>query len=251
MIYYINVTSWNLLESFVTESLSPHAFYSERSYGNNLSRYLDGGHELSEFLVLSTRETKSEYSILVDGELLDNESLSPVKSHSTLFTYNKTIYYKKGLVSFRFSTEDLLNALEAEAHILLDVKCIEKYKADFFIGNRGYKSVDVSSKLSNGLSFDKVNHVSIDNKFNALKGAIIGYARGVLTSSNSSEQALKSDLIAIKNLFAGLNTSIMMSGDAVQNPDNITMSIQKAKSAYDILRQVKTNLFDILLQQFN
>lgn len=169
MIYYINVTSWNLLESFVTESLSPHAFYSERSYGNNLSRYLDGGHELSEFLVLSTRETKSEYSILVDGELLDNESLSPVKSHSTLFTYNKTIYYKKGLVSFRFSTEDLLNALEAEAHILLDVKCIEKYKADFFIGNRGYKSVDVSSKLSNGLSFDKVNHVSIDNKFNALK----------------------------------------------------------------------------------
>lgn len=92
--------------------------------------------------------------------------------------------------------------------------------------------------------------MSIDNKFNALKGAIIGYARGVLTSSNSSEQALKSDLIAIKNLFAGLNTSIMMSGDAVQNPDNITMSIQKAKSAYDILRQVKTNLFDILLQQF-
>lgn len=250
MIYYINVTSWNLLESFVTESLSPHAFYSERSFGNNLSRYLDGGHELSEFLVLSTRETKSEYSILVDEELLDKESLSPVRSHSTLFTYNKTIYYKKGLVSFRFSTEDLLNALEAEAHILLDVKCIEKYKADFFIGNRGYKSVDVSSKLSNGLSFDRVNHVSIDNKFNVLKGAIIGYARGILTSSNSSEQALKSDLVAIKNLFAGLNTSIMMSGDAVQNPDSIIMSIQKAKSAYDILRQIKTNLFDILLQQF-
>lgn len=250
MIYYINVTSWNLLESFVTESLSPHAFYSERSFGNNLSRYLDGGHELSEYLVLSTRETKSEYSILVDEELLDKESLSAVKSHSTLFTYNKTIYYKKGLVSFRFSTEDLLNALEAEAHILLDVKCIEKYKADFFIGNRGYKSVDVSSKLSNGLSFDKMNHVSIDNKFNTLKGAIIGYARGILTSSNSSEQALKSDLIAIKNLFAGLNTSIMMSGNAVQNPDSIIMSIQKAKSTYDILRQVKTNLFDILLQQF-
>lgn len=250
MIYYINITSWNLLESFVTESLSPHTFYSQRFFGNNLSRYLDGGHELSEFLVLSTRETKSEYSILVDGELLDKESLSPVKSHSTLFTYNKTIYYRKGLVSFRFSTEDLLNALEAEAHILLDVKCIEKYKADFFIGNRGYKSVDVSSRLSNGLSFDKVNHVSLDNKFNTLKGAIIGYARGILTSSNSAEQALKSDLITIKNMFAGLNTNIMMSGDAVQNPDSIIISIQKAKSTYDILRQVKTNLFDILLQQF-
>lgn len=250
MIYYINVTSWNLLESFVTESISPHAFYSERTFGNNLSRYLDGRHELSEFLVLSTRETKSEYSILVDEELLDLKSLEPVKSHSTLFTYNKTIYFQKGMVSFRFSSEDLLNALEAEAHILLDVKCIEKYKSDFFIGNRGYKSVNISSRLSNSLSFDKKINVKIDNQFNTLKGAIIGYARGILTSSNSSEQSLKSDLITIKNLFAGLNTSIMMSGDAVQNPDSIFMTIQKAKSTYNVLRQVKTNLFDILLQHF-
>ena len=250
MIYYINVTSWNLLESFVTESISPHAFYSERTFGNNLSRYLDARHELSEFLVLSTRETKSEYTILVDEELLDLESLEPVNSYSTLFTYNKTIYFQKGMVSFRFSSEDLLNAIEAEACILLDVKCIEKYKSDFFIGNRGYESVNVSSKLSNSLSFDKKTNIRIDNQFNTLKGAIIGYARGVLTSSNSSEQALKSDLIAIKNLFAGLNTRIMMSGDAVQNPDSIIMTIQKAKSAYNVLRQVKTNLFDILLQHF-
>lgn len=251
MIYYVNVSSWNLLESFVTESISPHVFYSERTFGNNLSRFLDGIHELSEFLVLSTRETKSEYSILVDEELLDMESLEPVRSHSTLFTYNKTIYFQKGMVFFRFSSEDLLNALEAEAHILLDVKCIEKYKSDFFVGHRGYKSVNVSSKLSNSLSFSKNVNVKIDNQFNTLKGAIIGYARGVLTSSNSSEQVLKSDLVAIKNLFAGLNTNIMMSGDAIQNPNNIIMTIQKAKSEYNLLRQVKTNLFDILLQYFN
>ena len=113
MIYYINVTSWNLLESFVTESISPHFFYLERSFGNNLSRFLDSNHELSNFLVLSTRETKSDYSIQVDSSLIDEESLSPVKSHSTLFTYSKTIYYKKGLVAFRFATEELMISLIA------------------------------------------------------------------------------------------------------------------------------------------
>ena len=54
MQYYINVTSWNLLESFVTESLSPFAFYQNRNFGNNLSRYLDKSNEKTNFLILST-----------------------------------------------------------------------------------------------------------------------------------------------------------------------------------------------------
>ena len=51
MQYYINVTSWNLLESFVTESLSPFAFYQNRNFGNNLSRYLDKSNEKTNFLI--------------------------------------------------------------------------------------------------------------------------------------------------------------------------------------------------------
>ena len=35
MKYYISINSWNLLESFVTESLSPFAFYGKRNFGNN------------------------------------------------------------------------------------------------------------------------------------------------------------------------------------------------------------------------
>lgn len=42
MFYYISTNSWNLLESFVSESISPFSFYQVRGYGNNLSRYLDG-----------------------------------------------------------------------------------------------------------------------------------------------------------------------------------------------------------------
>ena len=42
MFYYIGINSWNLLESFVSESISPFSFYQVRGYGNNLSRYIDG-----------------------------------------------------------------------------------------------------------------------------------------------------------------------------------------------------------------
>ena len=40
MFYYIGINSWNLLESFVSESISPFSFYQVRGYGNNLSRYI-------------------------------------------------------------------------------------------------------------------------------------------------------------------------------------------------------------------
>lgn len=252
MIYYINVTSWNLLESFVTESISPHFFYLERSFGNNLSRFLDSNHELSNFLVLSTRETKSDYSIQVDSSLIDEESLSPVKSHSTLFTYSKTIYYKKGLVAFRFATEELMSSLIAEAHILLDVKCVDKYADCFYVSSKGFKSVEVASKLANhdGFSFELNESVMKDNLFNTLKGAILSYARGVLTTSNSDEQKLKSQLLSLKNMFAGLNTTIMISGDKVKDVESISVQIQEAKAIYNRMRGVKTNQFDIISQQF-
>ena len=45
MKYYISINSWNLLESFVTESLSPFAFYKKRNFGNNLSRFINNNNE--------------------------------------------------------------------------------------------------------------------------------------------------------------------------------------------------------------
>ena len=54
--YYIEISSWNLLESFVTESISPFSFYQERDFGNNLSRYLSGEKERSYHLILSTKD---------------------------------------------------------------------------------------------------------------------------------------------------------------------------------------------------
>ena len=60
MFYYISTNSWNLLESFVSESISPFSFYQVRGYGNNLSRYLDGTNERANYLILSTKEINGD-----------------------------------------------------------------------------------------------------------------------------------------------------------------------------------------------
>ena len=70
MFYYISTNSWNLLESFVSESISPFSFYQVRGYGNNLSRYLDGTNERANYLILSAKEINGDYVLRVNDEIL-------------------------------------------------------------------------------------------------------------------------------------------------------------------------------------
>ena len=174
MQYYINVTSWNLLESFVTESLSPFAFYQKRNFGNNLSRYLDKANEKTNYLILSTKDQGGDYVIKVDENLLDSSCIFPIRKSKTLFIYSKTIFYKKGGVMFRFSSEDLRDSLVAESQILSEVKCIEKYSSDFFV--ELVKQVDTKEQSKrngdNPFSFQQDEFIEQDNVYNKIKGAI-------------------------------------------------------------------------------
>lgn len=83
MFYYISTNSWNLLESFVSESISPFSFYQVRGYGNNLSRYLDGTNERANYLILSTKEINGDYVLKVNDEILDKSNIAPVKNSKT------------------------------------------------------------------------------------------------------------------------------------------------------------------------
>lgn len=253
MTYYIHVTAWNLLESFVTESISPHIFYTERNFGNNLSRYLDFTNELGNFLILSTRDTQGDYSIEIDGSIIDPSQLEPIKDYDTLFTYNRTIYYKKGHVAFRFANQELMDSLIAKSHILFEVKCIEKYADRFYVKEVRTHAVDVSAKLCNrnSFSFSLTESVKRDNIFNILKGAITGYARGILTTSSTDEQILKSSLIGLKNNFAGINTDVMITGEPIKEHEKTYFYIQKCHDLYNEHRTKPTNQFDILSQQFS
>ena len=219
MKYYISINSWNLLESFVTESLSPFAFYGKRNFGNNLSRYISGANDKVNYLVLSTKDNGGDYSIELDDSILDKSCVKPVKNLRTLFVYGKTIYYKVGCVKFRFSSQDLLDSFIAESKILFEVKCIDKFLPDFVVKNVKEKKASATlRKLGESFSFEQYQYIANDNRFNLLKGAIVGYVRGGLTSSGAEEQELMSKIKDIKNCFAGLHTQIMVNGVGVGNP---------------------------------
>ena len=247
MKYWLLIDSWNLMESFVTESISPYSFYQERGFGNNLSRFFKMGSEKINHLILSTREPVGEYAVEISDELLDVALLVKSGKKKTVFTYPKTIYYRKGSVRFRFFSREKQIAFIAESKILLEVKCVEKYLNDFYFDNKA--KVKVSEKFSDAFLFEKQQYLAFDNKYNSLKGAFVGYVRGQLTSMDNGQQELLSHMIELKNSFTGLHTELMLGEDAVHDM-LILQKIFQCKLEYSKLDIESTNLFDILSQIF-
>ncbi len=248
MKYFIEINSWNLLESFVTESISPFSFYQERDFGNNLSRYLSGEKERTDWLILSEKDLGGDYAICVDDTLIDCKALTPVKGLKTVYTYPKSIYYRKGFVQFRFGTIELRESLIAESTILLEVKCLEKYSSSFYVRENDSIERKGISKLGNPFSFDKNSFINYDNRYNKTKGAVVGYVRGIYTSSNKDNQILQTELRNLKNSFGGFNTQIMMS-DSLCEDNDIIGQIYKCKDLY--FNQIDSiTSFDVLIAQY-
>lgn len=251
MKYYISINSWNLLESFVTESLSPFAFYSKRNFGNNLSRYTSSVNDKINFLVLSAVDNGGDYTIEIDESILDKKSIKPVKNLKTLFTYCKTIYYQIGQIGFRFADQSLLDSFVAESQILFEVKCVEKYLPSFFVKKVKEKKASITlQRIGEPFSFEQLEFIAKDDKFNAIKGAIVGYVRGELTASKPDDQILTSMIKDVKNSFAGLHTQIMINDIEVQNPDIYIVKLRECKKLFQEIREEKTNNFDILTHLF-
>lgn len=248
MKYFIEISLWNLMESFVTESISPFTFYHERKFGNNLSRYLSGDKERYNHLILSTKDLGGDFSICIDETLIDCTLLNAVKGSTTIFMYPKTIYYRQGFVNFRVSINALVDSLVADSQILLEVKCIEKYLSAFYVEEVEREERKSLLKLDNQFSFDMGTYVEFDNFYNKIKGAVVGYSRGFYTSSDESNIMLQNELRELKNSFGGYNTKIMMSDIYVKN-EYIEHQICKCKELY--FAQIGYSIsFDVLVAQF-
>lgn len=116
MKYWLLIDSWNLMESFVTESISPYSFYQERGFGNNLSRFYKAGSEKINHLILSTVEPVGEYAVEISDELLDVALLVKSGRKKTVFTYPKQSTIEKTLYVFGSLVE------RSKSHLLLSLK---------------------------------------------------------------------------------------------------------------------------------
>lgn len=256
--YYLSVDKWNLMESLVTESISPYSFYKKRNFSNTLSRIKDEGNKKYSQLLLCTSKKGNNCLIGIHESLLDKDSLKGILKkdkkgyYQEYFSYNKTIYFKKGFVKFLFKNDTDINEIVAESRIVFELKCIDKYK-DFFLVDNSISNIPKNWNPFNTEppTFEEDSFIAFDNKYNFIKAAIIGYARGLLTSSSSDEQGLKSAIIKLKNDFTGLHTDIMVNNINIANPKKYETDIKLCKSLFCKLRNIETNYFDMLLQIFS
>ncbi len=249
MPYYLEISSWNLLESFSTESISPFSFYRERQFGNNLSRFLSGEKEKTNYLILSKKDLGGDISLVIDDEIIDSPCLMPIKGSKTAYTYPKTIYYKKGKIHIRFDNEGLRDNLIDESKILLEIKCLEKYQSDFYVKRIPSKNLKSIINLRESLSFEKEVFIHDDDKYNKIKGAFVGYIRGLYTTQDDTSIVLQNRLIDLKNTFGGLYTKVMMDETYYEKPTMYT-DIADCKAQY-LAVIGPSNSFDVIKAQYD
>lgn len=233
------------METFTTESLSPHIFYLKRAFGNDLTRYISKDGELFNNLVLYKEEPLSQFAIELDDSLFDKSLLAEYKKGET-FLYPKTVYYQKGKVRFRFKNQDSIKAFIAESKIIFEVKTIDKYSSDFFIETDTPKKAP-SISGNDSFPFDINEYILVDNLFNSVKGGIVSYLCGLKTSTSLENQSLILSLTSLKNMIAGLNTVVMMGEENVIDYSQYKISLLKTKNEF--LRspfKSKINLFEVL-----
>ena len=244
MKYWIIIDSWNLMETFTTESLSPHSFYLNRSFGNDLTRYISKNGELFNNLVLYKKEPLADYALEIDSSLIDESIILTSKKDYVL--YPKTIYYRKGLVRFRFKDEASIKGFIAESKIIFEVKTIEKYSDSFFI-NDGKANKTQRIYRNESISFELNDYIQIDNLFNSVKGGVISYVCGEKSTTSTENQSLFLALTSLKNMVAGLNTIIMMGEEKIIDYSPYKIALVKTKNDF-LKSEFKKNIntFEVL-----
>ena len=245
MKYWIIIDSWNLMETFTTESLSPHSFYENRSFGTDLTRYISKDGELYNNLVLYRKEPVADYAIEIDSQIIDESLIRKVK-RTDAFLYPKTIYYRKGSVRFRFKDEASIRGFIAESKIIFEVKSIEKYSDSFFVDDENAIETGKIDK-SESFSFELNDYLYADNIFNSVKGGVVSYACGEKTTTSIENQSLFLALTSLKNMIAGLNTTVMMGEERIIDYSPYKISLVRARNEF-LKSEFKSNsnLFEVL-----
>lgn len=246
--YWAILSQWSLIDSMATESISPYSFYMERCFGSDLSRYI-GGSERVNHIVLYAKEPAGDIVVELSESLLETNSLYPVGKGSNVFTYPKTIVFRKGEVRFRFSSDVLLKTFLSETEIMLEVKCTRLYRDDFYVSIGG--TTENTDLYLDCLPLERQDEsVAADNRRNYLKGAIMGFARGILTSRSESDSALISTLDTLKNSFGGQHTKIMI--DSTYHPiAELMEKIESVEKLYLHAGHRRTSNFEVIRHLYN
>ena len=241
--YWAILSHWSLIDSMATESISPYSFYMERCFGSDLSRYIDGSERINHIVLYAT-EPVADIAVELSESLLEPQILCPVGKGHKVFTYPKTIVFRKGEVRFRFSSDVLLKTILSETEIMLEVKCTRLYRDYFYVSVGG---TPVNKELyMDCLPLERQDEsIVADDRRNYVKGAIMGFVRGSLTSHSESDRTLLNALADLKNSFGGQHTKIMI--DCTYHPIASLMNkIESVEELYVLAGHRRTSNFEVI-----
>lgn len=228
--FWIILEQWSLMDSMATESISPYSFYGCRSFGSDLSR-IGGGSERVNNIILYGVEPIADYAVELSEECLDKESLVRISKKQDIYAYPRTICYQKGRVRFRFNSEHLMKSFLAQAEIMLEVKCVDLYRNDFYVSSDGI--VVPQDCAADMLALDSQSESILrDGRNNSIKGAVLGYARGLSVSRSAGDSALLASLTGLRNAIGGIHTAIMLDDTFIPGREILSM-IDSAEGLYD------------------
>lgn len=242
MTLYLPISSQNFNNIFSTESISPHAFYSQRNFG--IKRHFKTDFSLfDEYLLFYPipiyfrldNAMAEAYPMLlaIDSQLLNLDLASEFESKSgTIVAYPKSIYLNMIDFEVWFHSQQEKDNIIARAEAGLEVKAVNKYRQRFkVVSSRELKDFDLRQIISKqaGPNPLLLNEIKKDKSFNHFKGLVFGYFIGQIGQKSKSEIEFTKSLQDIINNFANMRSGFGISDLSKSERYNATKSEAKPK----------------------
>lgn len=244
--YYIPTSTLNFNNILSTESISPAAFYSLRTFG--IKRWTSVDDNSNDTIILLYEEAKRflrDDSDVEDHPMLlaiQTEEQFPYYSEGVFFS-DHTLYLDPWHTSFIFFTDNDMQTTLSLSEYSLEQKTLALYKDNIIIQNYTEKYDTILHHSDIPLPSDASNQIDNDICINKLKGLLYGYYVGAYLSS--SEETMN-DLWAFQRVHAYLANYISNNGKCLINISDIEF-FEHLVSA-ESHRYLQTRASEIVLQ---
>lgn len=244
--YYIPTSTLNFNNILSTESISPAAFYSLRTFG--IKRWTPVTENSNDTIILLYEEAKR--FLRDDSDVEDHPMLLAIQTEEQFPNYSEgvffsdhTLYLDPWHTSFIFFTDNDMRTTLSLSESSLEQKTLALYKDNIIIQNYTEKYEVIPHQNDIPLPNDASTQIDNDICINKLKGLLYGYYVGAYLSS--SEETMN-DLWAFQRVHAYLANYISSNGKCQINISDIEFFEHLVSN--ESHRYLQTRASEIILQ---
>lgn len=238
--FWLPISSWNIPELFITESISPNRYYKKRKFGNSNNLITDDNGiplQAENCLVLYPNQFRftpkiGKPAFIYIHQSAINEDFLIIDKDGIGY-YFDTIFLRYGNFQLRFFNENDKKMFMANTSVSLEAKTFNKYNLDFFKEQKqnilfvGKEPSIVNNHKINLLvtNQDKGRNWAFDKAYNQIKGFVYGFLCGTIGKKSGNEVELETELQKLKNKVNALRTFFEMSESYSKEIFEVTLKL--------------------------